>query len=246
MLVLSRRAEEKIVFPTLGVTLHLLRIKGNVVRLGIEAPPDIRVLREELGRPGVPPARTPSHRLHNQVSQLTLALHLFAEQRAHGRHREAEATLARVFGLLESFEKQAREAAAPPPAEKKPPRPYRTLVVEDDANQRALLAGLLKMKGCACDTAADGLDALDYLKSNERPDVVLLDMILPRCDGPETLAAIRREPRLAGLKVFAVSGHSPAELGLKTGPGGVDGWFRKPLDPRQLWETLRPELPGRG
>src|SRR5262249_62399954 len=152
----------------------------------------------------------------------------------------------RASGLWRRAERAAGGRPPPPRAKKNPPRPYRTLVVEDDANQRALLAGLLKMKGCACDTAADGLDALDYLKSNERPDVVLLDMVLPRCDGPQTLAAIRREPRLAGLKVFGVSGHSPDELGLKTGPGGVDGWFRKPLDPRQLWKTLRPELPGRG
>ena len=48
MLVLSRRLNEKIVLPGLGVTLTVISVKGNGVRLGIEAPPDVQVLREEL------------------------------------------------------------------------------------------------------------------------------------------------------------------------------------------------------
>ena len=48
MLVLSRRVDEKIFFPALGITLKVVRIKGNTVRLGIEAPPEIRVAREEV------------------------------------------------------------------------------------------------------------------------------------------------------------------------------------------------------
>ena len=48
MLVLSRRLDEKIVFPGLGVTVQVLSIKGNVVRLGIDASPDVIILREEL------------------------------------------------------------------------------------------------------------------------------------------------------------------------------------------------------
>ena len=48
MLVLSRRIEEKIILPSLGVTLQVLSIKGNIVRLGIDAPLDVKVLREEL------------------------------------------------------------------------------------------------------------------------------------------------------------------------------------------------------
>jgi carbon storage regulator CsrA len=48
VLVLSRRLNEKIVLPGLGVTIEVVALKGNVVRLGIEAPPDVKVLREEL------------------------------------------------------------------------------------------------------------------------------------------------------------------------------------------------------
>jgi carbon storage regulator CsrA len=48
MLVLSRRLSEKIVLPTLGVTITVVAVKPGVVRLGIEAPSDVPVLREEL------------------------------------------------------------------------------------------------------------------------------------------------------------------------------------------------------
>jgi carbon storage regulator len=51
VLVLSRRLGEKIVLPGLGITLQVVSIKGNVVRLGIEAPPDVKVLRGELVSP---------------------------------------------------------------------------------------------------------------------------------------------------------------------------------------------------
>jgi carbon storage regulator CsrA len=48
VLVLTRRPHEKIVLPGLGVTIQVVSIKGGSVRLGIEAPPDVQVMREEL------------------------------------------------------------------------------------------------------------------------------------------------------------------------------------------------------
>ena len=48
MLVLSRRKEETIVFPELGITVEVIRVDGNKVRLGIKAPESIRILRGEL------------------------------------------------------------------------------------------------------------------------------------------------------------------------------------------------------
>ena len=52
MLVLSRRLNEKVVLPGLGVTVQVVSVKPGVVRLGIDAPPQVRVLRAELlGRP---------------------------------------------------------------------------------------------------------------------------------------------------------------------------------------------------
>ena len=241
MLVLSRRVQEKIVFPQSGITVHVLGVRGNTVRIGVEAPPDVTVLREELaGVPaqpaaGRPPA--PSHALGNRLNKISLLTHLLERQWAAGRTAEAAATLRKLSDIVDSLGRDcaAREAAGP--AAKR-----RTLLVEDDANERELLAGLLSLNGVECDTAEDGLAALDFLASHERPDFILLDMFMPRCDGPETVARIRRDPRLSDLKVFAVSGTPPCEFGLPTGPGGVDAWFPKPVNPRTLWDAIQQRL----
>jgi carbon storage regulator CsrA len=244
MLVLSRRVSEKIVFPSIGVTVHLLRINGSVARIGIDAPPELSILRQELDGSPTPPAQaagpSPSHEICNRLSNISLALHLFQRQRELGQTVEAEATLARAFAALAALDRATVRnlvAGRPAPAERQAPR---ALLVEDDPNERELLAGLLTMNGCECATAADGLEALDYLDKHDRPDVVLLDMLMPRCDGPTTLRAIRANPRLAGLRVFCVSGTSPQELGVATGPQGIDRWFPKPLNPRTLWDALQP------
>jgi carbon storage regulator CsrA len=237
MLVLSRRAGEKIVFPNIGVTVEVVKLQGNVAKIGVNAPPSVRVLRHELKDRSTSataelsqPSLTP-HELNNRLNQISLAMHLFRRQRAAGLMDESEATLA---SLLQGFEEIDYGAANKPilPA-------CRTLVVDDDANERGLLAGLLNMNGCECATAADGFEALDYLRNHDRPDVILLDMHMPRCDGPNTLRAIRDEPRLSDLRIFGVSGTSPQDLGIAIGPAGIDGWFPKPLNPRQLWETLQ-------
>jgi carbon storage regulator len=63
MLVLSRRVSEKLVLPELGTTITVVALKGGAVRLGIQAPPQVTVLREEIrqrdGRPRRPPATRP-------------------------------------------------------------------------------------------------------------------------------------------------------------------------------------------
>ena len=48
MLVLSRRLKEKVVLPSLGVTIEVLAVNGRAVRLGVQAPPGVRILRQEL------------------------------------------------------------------------------------------------------------------------------------------------------------------------------------------------------
>jgi len=48
VLVLSRRTQEKIVLPGLNITVQVVAIRGGVVRIGIEAPPDVAIVREEL------------------------------------------------------------------------------------------------------------------------------------------------------------------------------------------------------
>ncbi len=228
-------------FPSLGITVHILRLNGSAARVGIEAPPEVPVLRDELcSSPPVPastpvPARKVDHALANALSKVTLAIHLARRQSEAGHWADANATLEAALASLEALENQRRH---PAPATRR----CRALIVEDDANERELLAGLLGMNGCDCDQAGDGEDALAYLEAGGRPDVVLLDMVLPRCDGSETLRRIRADERYAGLKVFSVSSIPPREWNIPEGPAGFDAWFSKPLNPRRLWDAMQASL----
>jgi carbon storage regulator CsrA len=254
MLVLTRRTGEKVVFPGIAATVQVVASRPGVVRLGIDAPPEVAVHREEvLRRAGAPPAadllagkaaeealHRLNHAMRNRLNTATVGLALLKRQRQMGLLAEMDQTLARVDREIEALRQQVEENAAAPPAPRRPPR--RALLVEDDANECELLAGFLRLAGIEVATAGDGADALDYLRGQGCPDVVLLDMQLPRCDGASTVRAIRSDPSCRGLKIFAVSGHPPERFAVPPEAGGVNGWFRKPINPEQLLCELSREL----
>lgn len=250
MLVLSRRLHEKIVLPGVPATIEVVGVKSNTVRLGVVAPPEVVVLREEVadrGERAEPAATAPaptdvSRLVANRLKVAGIGLSLLRGQVLAGRPEEALTLVDRLAEDLQLLHRRltaGQEGPLPPPAPHAA-TPPRALLVEDNANERELLARFLRMGGFEVDTAGDGADALDYLHGGGRPDVVLLDMGLPRLDGPTTLREIRRDGVLANLKVFAVSGHAPEEFNF--GPAGVDRWFHKPVDPGRLLDDLRREL----
>ena len=253
MLVLSRRLNEKILFPGIKAAVQVVSVRDGTVRLGIDAPPEVAVLREELQK-NPPAASIPrtkreskfagvARQLRDRLQVTGVGLGTVQLLLEAGLTHDAKETLARVrddFQLLRyGLEGELEEV---PPQRPPTPRKAKALLVEDDSNQRELLAGFLRMAGLEVDTAGDGSDALDYLRSRPRPDVVLLDMGLPRCDGPTVVREIRRDPKYTGLKIFAVTGHVPEEFDLTEGPAGVNRWFHKPIDPTVLVRNVNDEL----
>lgn len=243
MLVLSRRQNDKIVFPHLGITLEILRISGSAVRVGVDAPAEVAVLRHELADQAVADAtsalRTWRHDVRNRLNTANLCLHLMQRQMDLGRLAEAEKTLEKALQEFATLDREVAAATQQPGPWLRPPKPLRhALLVEDDTNESELLAGFLRVSGFEVATASDGCRALDYLSTNRRPDVVLLDMLMPRCDGRTTVSAIRANPDLEGLKIVAVSGSEPSDVGVVIGPQGVDYWFAKPIDPQKLVAEL--------
>jgi carbon storage regulator CsrA len=262
MLVLSRGRNDKVVFPTLGISVEILRVAGNKVRLGIEAPHEIPVHRHEVsermesrGEAATLKFPTPieslaaklNHATRNRLNAAALGLHLLHKKVETGDLTDAESTIFKIFNELKAIENQLD---GPPTGKPEKPEPaasagdvlhHTALVVEDDDNERELLAGCLRVSGFDVDTAADGLQAMVRL-TEKAPDVVLLDIRMPRFDGRKTIAAIRKNPDYRDLKLFAVSGTRPEEMNISLGPGGVDRWFTKPLNPKALLEALRDEL----
>ena len=243
MLVLSRRPGQKIVFPSLGIAIEVLRSNGSVTRLGIEAPDDVPVLRDEILAKKLPSAddiasatlssndRQRCHEWRNKLNHLMLKLQLLQRQLELGQAVDPERNLADVFSDLTDLEHSTTDVVV----ECTPPK---VLIVEDQANERELLATCLRLGGIEVATVSNGREAFDYLHEHELPDLVLLDMSMPDVDGPTFLKNIRDDIRLHNLRVFAVSGSARNEFGSAL---SVDGWFSKPVRIDSLLQAVRSE-----
>ncbi len=246
MLVLSRKTDQKIVFPNLGVSLKLISVRGNLAKIGIEAPKDLAILREELADASANADSTPyvprelRHDVRNSLNVIRLAVELFQQQMEAGLPDKAQSTFLKLVHQLESLDQQFGGSKTPtaPTVTQKPA--CRVLVVDDDANERELLAGLLEISGWDVATAGDGDQAIEYLSSHALPDFVLMDMQMPRCDGAQTIRRIRNNPDMANVTVFVVSGTEPNEIWGDPGQRsrGFDRWFPKPLNPAALLQEM--------
>jgi carbon storage regulator CsrA len=246
MLVLSRKTDQKVCFPGLGITVQILRVNGSSVRLGIDAPIEVRIIRDELDDDQSATQTTRSyvirlpqdlrHELRNELNSLSIALHLFKQELEAGYVDDAEATFEKLVQHLErisSNQALSREGVASEADNRST-----ALLVEDQANEREMLAGFLRMHGYRVVTASDGLEAMNYLESNEKPSMLLIDMRMPRCDGPTTIRQIRENPAFDDVKIFAISGSSPEENDIDVRQEGLHGWFMKPLNPHTLVDAM--------
>jgi CheY-like chemotaxis protein len=114
----------------------------------------------------------------------------------------------------------------------------RVLVVDDDDVIRQLITVNLELEGFEVATAVDGQDCLDKVKAVQ-PDVITLDIMMPRLDGWEAAGRLRADPETAGIKVVLLSARAQ-EADLERGSRiGVDAYLTKPFDPDELIEVVR-------
>jgi CheY-like chemotaxis protein len=73
---------------------------------------------------------------------------------------------------------------------------------------------------------------------------MLLDMMMPRCDGMTTVRIVRRNPVFDQIKIVAMSGYSPSHFGVAERAAGVDGWLQKPFEGAQLVQHVKQVLEG--
>jgi CheY-like chemotaxis protein len=116
--------------------------------------------------------------------------------------------------------------------------PRRTvLVVDDVAENRAVAADLLTSLGFAVAQAADGEAALAEVQ-RLRPDLVLLDVAMPRVDGLEVVRRLRRQEAFRGLPVIALSASVSTSDSEECLAAGMDAFLPKPLDTDRLLEHI--------
>ena len=111
---------------------------------------------------------------------------------------------------------------------------YRVLIADDEEAAGVMIAAILKHAGFECKIARDGLQAIEMAQKN-RPDVVLLDVAMPKLDGFGTLAALRKMPETQGVPVIIVTGTAQGENDIVRGLQlGAQDYIHKPFNSREM------------
>jgi CheY-like chemotaxis protein len=119
----------------------------------------------------------------------------------------------------------------------------RVLVVEDDANNLDVASRIIRASGHEALVAADGVAGLDLARV-ERPDAVLVDLLLPRMDGWSLTRSLRTEPWAASIPIIAVSALALPSDRARAIEAGCDDFVSKPFAPAELRAILLRYFPG--
>lgn len=236
MLVLTRRQNETIRFPELDITIEIIQTKASTTRVGIDAPMEIKVLRGEMkddqSEPSVAKkilvSEQSEHARRNQLNSLSIAIGFAQKLIESGKVNLAAEKLDKALQSLGSSDAEPSACTA--------------LLVEDAENEREMLAGFLRLHGYNVQTVADGVEALDYLQDNDKPELILMDMRMPRLDGASTIRQIRENPAFDSIKIFAISGETPERANVDVKRDRVADWFQKPLEPGRLVAAINNHL----
>jgi len=130
---------------------------------------------------------------------------------------------------------ESNPAAALPPL---------VLIVDDVDHGREICQEYLEFRGFRVATAADGQEALD--KAFELlPDVILMDLSLPKIDGWEATRRLKQDERTRAIPVVALTAHALASAHEKALEAGCDSVVTKPCLPKELEAEVRRQLEGR-
>lgn len=115
------------------------------------------------------------------------------------------------------------------------------LIVEDNPKNRLLITDILKYYGYEVLEAEDGAEGL-RMAGDHHPDLILLDMQMPRMDGYAFLKKIKEMPELNKIKIIAVTSYAMVGDREKIIQAGADDYFSKPIDTRKLPEMIRKHI----
>jgi CheY-like chemotaxis protein len=130
-----------------------------------------------------------------------------------------------LFSIVERPEKQSTNGAHP--------RLHRVLIVDDDESLRKLDAVRLQLAGLAVWEAADGSQALDRARFH-RPDLIVTDVTMPRMNGFELAAALRRDERTRKIPLVFISSVPADEGAARAQSIGALAYLARPSDPEAM------------
>jgi len=109
------------------------------------------------------------------------------------------------------------------------------LIVEDDEDLREMMAQMLTLEGFESAAVANGREALEYLHAAAKPDVILLDLMMPVMDGWEFRRQQRADPAIAPVPVIVLSALDQARASTLE----ANAFLKKPLDFDRLLSLVR-------
>ena len=113
------------------------------------------------------------------------------------------------------------------------------LVVDDSPSVRRVTTNVIQRAGWTVRTACDGLEALELLAADPRPDIMLVDVDMPRMDGFAFLSAVKSQETHRGVPVVMVTSRSDAKSRGRARDLGADGYVVKPYRDEELVTTIR-------
>lgn len=117
----------------------------------------------------------------------------------------------------------------------------RILVIEDNLDNMILIADMLKVLQLEVIEAADGEQGIRAAAA-EKPDLILMDLSLPRMDGWEATRVIKSDPALRHIPVIAVTAHAMYDDRERARAAGCDAYITKPINMRELAQIIRQHL----
>jgi len=112
--------------------------------------------------------------------------------------------------------------------------PKKILIVEDNPQNMKVVQMALRPHGYILLEATDGEEALEVINNGERPDLILLDIQLPKIDGLEVTRRLRRIPEFSHVPIIAVTAYAMRGDEEKIIGAGCDAYLPKPINTREL------------
>ena len=114
---------------------------------------------------------------------------------------------------------------------------HKILIVDDSPTERFYLTDILVRNGFSVSTAENGEDALAKIRS-ERPELILMDVVMPGANGFQVTRSIARDPELSKVPVIICSSKSQETDRIWGMRQGAKDYFVKPVDPARLLERI--------
>jgi CheY-like chemotaxis protein len=116
--------------------------------------------------------------------------------------------------------------------------PQRVLLVEDNEDNRTIYSTVLRHLGYQVIEAADGVEAVALARS-EHPDLILMDISIPRMDGWEATRVLRRDASTRDIPIIALTAHALSDDRARATEVGFSSYLAKPIEPNAVVAEVR-------